>query len=203
MGTNKQELMAIHQSACRTLDEKVSAFYQKYGEHMQCKRGCSACCENALFRIRLVEAQAIWEAYQNAPIGTQTAILNNIAAPKEGHENDCPILIDGACSLYQARPALCRAYGSLIRLNGDISTCKLNFNEAPKKAALEVLEIEPFYDLLDELSQRIWAASPSAGQSSAPLFSIREFFTGKLAKTSPNTELPGQTVTESACNRHS
>lgn len=169
-----------YQQICATLDMQVSGLYRKFRPYMQCGKGCSSCCENARFHVRMVEAQALWDAYKEAPETTREAIGKNIAEPAPGRETDCPLLVEGSCSLYSARPALCRAYGALVSLKGEVSTCKLNFNNVPDGLKLDVLEIEPFYDVLDELSARIWQESGVSGTSAPPVFTIREFFSGKL-----------------------
>lgn len=178
--SNNDALMALQQQTYNTLDSKVSDFHQKFQPYMQCKNGCSSCCENAQFRIRIVEAQALWSAYQAASLESQAAIRQNINSPQAGKETDCPMLVNGSCSLYSARPTLCRGYGTLVQLKDEVSTCKLNFNQVPSDVKLDVLDIEPFYDVMDELSNRMWQQSDSSPSSAVPIFTIREFFTGKL-----------------------
>src|SRR5688572_8868351 len=108
--TDSDALMQIYRQACQTVDQQVAGLQEKFQSQMQCRRGCSSCCESVSFRIRAIEAQALWEGYQQASSDIQKAIRKNLQNPKAGHEQDCPVLIDGACGLYADRPALCRAY---------------------------------------------------------------------------------------------
>jgi Fe-S-cluster containining protein len=87
-------------------------------EQMKCGKGCSACC--LLQSVNELETEVIsrWLAGNPLPGG----------AGKEGY---CPFLRDDACSIYPARPLICRTHGLLVSdENGAVNrTCDLNFTE--------------------------------------------------------------------------
>lgn len=80
---------------------------------LDCKKGCGKCCEVAGTVQQLIateaEAIAIGKAAGREPILSAGRGLSGIlfgvqkAAP-------CPFLEDGACTVYDVRPAVCRAY---------------------------------------------------------------------------------------------
>lgn len=46
---------------------------------------------------------------------SSAAYLEAINAALENHSTPCPLLVDGRCSIHPARPAICRAYGRMMR----------------------------------------------------------------------------------------
>jgi uncharacterized protein len=172
------DVFEIFEYTIEKLDGQTRALQAEYREHMQCRVGCSACCQDG-FRIRYVEALHLLKGFIQASPETAQAILENLTNPTEENRQKCPMLVNGACGVYANRPSLCRAYGLMLQLKENISTCKLNFTELPEKQAMKVLDIAPYYVLLDDLSDRIWDQSPRAEVSTdaeAPNLSIRQFF---------------------------
>lgn len=127
------------------LDAAVSRSWSLAGAHLQCRAGCSACCE-ATFAI---SAQDVWRlrtGLEAAPPELARAIRERAAAVRreQGAEfpgnattgeltdnaewqewfferqrgRPCPVLNpeSGSCDLYAARPAACRTYGHLIQI---------------------------------------------------------------------------------------
>src|SRR5690606_18588291 len=110
---------------------------------------------------------------------TAAAIIANMQ--KEGMEGQtyCPILVDGVCSLYEYRPALCRAFGPVVKLEETYGTCELNFQNIEAIESLKALDLPPFYALLNDLSKMLWERNPqwhgeNGPDDDPPLFSIRE-----------------------------
>lgn len=164
------------------LTPQLQALTTEYAAHLQCGKGCFGCCRDG-FKIRVVEAMALWTAFaQVAPevrSRLQAQLLSE-AASNAGAGGACPVLLDGLCALYDSRPVLCRAFGLILSLNGETGTCELNFQTVePGHGPLKILTLDPYYDLLDELSQRLWtdcrALSPSLPET-PPLLSIRQYF---------------------------
>lgn len=101
-----------------------------------CPSGCSACCvENGLPRTSALEWELIHRYLQNLPEETLLQVIQqneawhrpqlnlflNEQARIENAETDqtlpafgcseCPCLIEGRCSIYPVRPAICRGFG--------------------------------------------------------------------------------------------
>ena len=112
---------------------------------VECERGCSYCCHLRV-EIRPHEAFALAHHVQtklgaDARARALARIERNLAriaglAP-QAHVRagiPCALLEDGACSVYEARPAACRKYYSVSR-----SVCRDAFNDtsAPLTGAIE------------------------------------------------------------------
>ncbi|MBY0449176.1 MAG: YkgJ family cysteine cluster protein [Cyanobacteria bacterium] len=108
------------------LDQLIAEAWELYKSQMQCKRGCFSCCENN-FHISLIEAHVLREAVAGLPADTREQIRVNIQDPNAPL---CPLLVDGACSIYESRPILCRIFGFPVSDGQSIATCELNFTEA-------------------------------------------------------------------------
>lgn len=151
--SSSNELFAPVTQVYAHLDNQVASLQQRYASHMQCKAGCSNCCIDG-FKVRLVEALVVWHALCQLPTETLATVLAKIQKPKTGDSlSQCPLLSDtGQCSVYNARPALCRAFGVLVKLEDTVATCDLNFTKLPTTPQLDVLDLVPYYAVLDELS---------------------------------------------------
>lgn len=143
-----------------TLNVHVERLSQRYQAHMACKKGCSFCCADR-FEISAVEALYLKAGFDQLPTETQVLIQKNLelGAGQAGSNEalpgqHCPMLVDGACSVYQHRPITCRAYGLLVSWQGQISTCSLNFNNL-QDTQLEVLAIDEYHEILNTLSHQL------------------------------------------------
>lgn len=122
-------------------------------QHLQCGKGCSFCCYG-LFEIGSGDVAVIADAVRALPAAKRKALIERaarivaetkhpdireISADEKEEFFDrtaaigCPALDrDGACTIYENRPIVCRTFGLPIRdaseYIGDI--CDLNFNEA-------------------------------------------------------------------------
>ncbi len=100
---------------------------------LACERGCNYCCHQRV-EVRPYEAfvmadhiHARMTAEQHAEVKVKLAAnLTRIAplAPLQHTQAGipCALLVDGACSVYDARPAACRKYYSL-----SVDTCRTAF----------------------------------------------------------------------------
>jgi uncharacterized protein len=52
---------------------------------------------------------------------------------REASEGECPMLVNGLCTIYESRPFICRSHGLPLLSMGDdgweLSHCELNFTE--------------------------------------------------------------------------
>lgn len=151
-----------------TLERQFSVLQQRYSHQMQCAQGCSGCCIDG-FKIRPAEALFLLEGFSKAPPAVVQQILDNLEKPQEASQvpgmSKCPLLINDACSLYTHRPALCRAFGVLLKLDETVSTCELNFQDPSDARYWEALDLRPYYDVLDELSTQVLQAAGQISES--------------------------------------
>lgn len=124
---------------------------------LQCRRGCNACCSH-LFEITPLEAAYITRHVQQLPAAERQRLHERAAAYKRAREKlldararelktqhiegklpvvglrlACPALgDDGACTIYEARPLICRKFGMPLynpRRPGVLGACELNFKD--------------------------------------------------------------------------
>lgn len=120
----------------RELLANVGAFHAlvraRYPTQVTCGAGCFSCCKTRLSVFPL-EAEAIRRG---------AAALGADVVPKlrERLENDsgplasyCAFLVEGACTIYEDRPLLCRIHGlpnaSTTYPPGIVDVCELNFTD--------------------------------------------------------------------------
>jgi Fe-S-cluster containining protein len=162
-----QLAMEIYAHALKQLESSVWGLQQEQQQYLQCKQGCSSCCTDA-FRIRYVEARILLDH-----ITPETR--QNLQKTSEQREGQCVFLVNQACSVYRDRPMLCRAYGLILKAADSVGTCPLNYQELVSTKGINILDMQPFYELLDELSTRLWQADFPDKDPEPPLLPIAEY----------------------------
>lgn len=108
------------------LDKKIDELLFDHSEHITCKRGCDLCCYS--FKVFPVEYFAIAAEFNL----NQNPDKDNAIEERER----CAFLQNGACTIYNHRPMICRTHGlPLLNMNEDgtdweLSFCELNFTHA-------------------------------------------------------------------------
>lgn len=132
----------------RIIDADVRSVVARYGEHIQCRPGCSECCGQT-FKVSEIEGALLREGLRGLPEAAQAEIVARARA--HGPGAPCPVLAEsGTCQLYEHRPRICRKYGIPLwnpERPHELATCRLNFGG--------VADLEP--DLIVE-PQAGWAA---------------------------------------------
>ena len=125
-------------SAIDSLIESLTEFAQRQNKRIDCKKGCEWCCHQPVFALDY-ELE-----YLNDFINRNfTQELKNVIKKRAVDKNNklgmlketdllnakfpCPLLENGACMAYSARPMACRIY-----LSGNVNSC-LNFYNYPQK----------------------------------------------------------------------
>jgi Fe-S-cluster containining protein len=123
----------------------------RFSDRMQCRRGCSMCC-GQMFAISAIEAAYVSRAVKALPAPRREALRGaardyvaaaarlgvartgddgeDSVAPRPGVRLTCPALVDDACSIYEARPLICRRWGIPLfdpRRPEALHACELNF----------------------------------------------------------------------------
>lgn len=142
-----------------TLQENASGFFDKiatkYSSSMKCAEGCSKCCFTDI-TIFEVEANRIKEWFQTLGPDEQDRLKKLWATPVT--EGACAFLYNDRCSIYEARPIICRTQGAPLFIQADnvLDYCPLNFKDGdpPKEDWLN----------LDRLNTLLSFAAKTAGE---------------------------------------
>lgn len=134
-------LLQEYFAARAKVDAAVDAIAERRAADLACAPGCSRCC---------VEGLSVWSVEAHA-IEVHLA-AQGLRAPPAPPEGSCAFLdAAGQCSIYEARPWVCRTHGLPLRLRepedagpprmppagrplpvlDDVQICALNFRERP------------------------------------------------------------------------
>ncbi|ALC17060.1 iron-sulfur cluster-binding oxidoreductase [Desulfuromonas soudanensis] len=132
---NYRHLVGRVDALCRRIEAA-------YGQHLACRKGCDSCCRHlSLFRV---EGVALARALAGQDPGLVTRIRER--ARKATPDGPCPLLEDGACLLYAARPMICRTHGlPLIFSEGEgrrVDFCPQNFQGLASLPASSVVDLD-------------------------------------------------------------
>ncbi|MGQ7869308.1 YkgJ family cysteine cluster protein [Sunxiuqinia sp. sy24] len=121
----KQQYKAIDQ-----LIDSISTVARQQDMPIHCQKGCSYCCHQAVF-ANSYELHYLGHLMQQALAKEEMKLIydkahskNKITSDLEekamlNYKSPCPLLTDGSCSVYEARPMACRIY-----LSTKLSTCR-------------------------------------------------------------------------------
>lgn len=132
---NYQLLLERVDALCRSIEEACTG-------QIVCHRGCDSCCRH--LRLFPVEAVALSEALRELPLPVRSRLRT--AAAGRSERDPCPLLADGACLLYAARPIICRTHGLplLTEVEGarSVDFCPRNFQGVERLPAAAVIDLE-------------------------------------------------------------
>jgi Fe-S-cluster containining protein len=136
------DVEALRRRTLKVLDAQlVDGVPSQSRARVACARGCAMCCH---LRVMATPAEVLGlAAYIRGSLDADglsalAARISETAARIRALPRDrvlatnvpCPLLVDGACSMYPARPLNCRAYHSL-----DVEACRVSF-EHPEDLSL-------------------------------------------------------------------
>ncbi len=94
----------------------------EHAAHFACRRGCTDCCQTER-TVTDVEFEALARAVAALDEPTRARLAEQVGG------DPCPLLLDGACSVYDERPLICRSHGLPLVMAGQHDVCPLNFTE--------------------------------------------------------------------------
>lgn len=131
--------------AIEELINSLSKLADKQDQPIQCKKGCDFCCHQPIYALdyemqflntfikenftKKEQKSAHSRANENLKILSKldkTEIMNS--------KLPCPLLVDGSCSAYEARPMACRIY-----LSTDVKSCQKFYKEPENKSNFPAL----------------------------------------------------------------
>ncbi len=171
--STRAELSATLVQLRRRVDAHFDAALARSPAAFQCGPGCESCC-HVRIGVFTVEAAPIRDALARLAT-TDPALRTRVRhqADDPEHAERCALLVDGRCSVYDARPLICRSHGLPIAAAdpGDpaaplrLDHCPLNFrDEAPPRAS--ILRLEAVNQPLSLLAT-LWSNTDAADRSPA------------------------------------
>lgn len=132
----------------------------KFPSEISCHAGCDACCRH--LSVFAVEAAALREALGR--LSGEDAARVREGAANTAPEDPCPLLQDGLCRLYEARPIICRTHGLPLLLQRDgencIDFCPENFQSLPSIPGSAVIDLERLNAVLATVNSLYLQAFP-------------------------------------------
>ncbi len=141
------------------VDKLTASLSSQYARHLVCRSGCSGCCHHHL-SVFAVEADAVRQAVDALPEPLRQRLAQQayemLEQEARGEPVACPMLVDDRCSIYAARPLICRTQGLPLLLEADdgeaeVDFCPLNFTAPDAVADLDEAHLVP----LDELNLKL------------------------------------------------
>ncbi len=135
-------------NSLKTLQHNAEEFFKKIQNHhslkMNCKEGCSKCCyvDLSVFEIESERVKAWFlELSDSKKSELKLKWKTNFSKMGENAKGEsqkaCDFLIDDSCSIYEARPLICRTQGAPLFFQEQnlFDVCPLNFadQEIPEK----------------------------------------------------------------------
>lgn len=157
--------LAEYDAVVEKVEAAIARSSSSSSDQLACRSGCDSCCTAGL-TVLPVEAAALRRFLNDQPPAFSPAFT-----PKG--QGFCAFLdVDGRCSVYAARPLLCRTHGLPLRLprndaeqrgglriiDDDVTVCALNFTTRSPTAA-ETLDAEAVMKLLVVVDRRFRAAT--------------------------------------------
>jgi Fe-S-cluster containining protein len=130
----------------RALQARVDLICQEiereFGTHLACHAGCDGCCRHiSLFPV---EAAALAAALDD--LHREQAEFIRARARGASSAAPCPLLENGRCLLYAARPIICRTHGlpllTLQEGERTIDFCPLNFRDLDSLPGEAVIDLD-------------------------------------------------------------
>ncbi len=130
---NEMKSIQLYKSLIEKLNAHELKLINKYGEYISCIKGCDQCC--ILESVFPIDAFAIYNAVESGEIDNET--LNFDETPRK-----CVFLNDGLCSIYSARPVICRTHGYPVLVDGKADFCPENFKDLKTIDSEFILDLE-------------------------------------------------------------
>ena len=130
---------------------------------LACTKGCDTCCRSLVQVNPLFALLAVHEARQTFPPDRLQALKDRT----EAGVPFCPFLFEGSCSIYAARPMVCRGYYSLnvdLCRQGDFCEKHLGYQGDQAHAAHQ------FMIFLFALEKRLESIEAEIGLRNEPVF---------------------------------
>ena len=152
--------LANYRQLIARVDELCSRIERRFAAAIACRPGCDRCCRHlSLFPV---EAYALARAAADLSPESRSRLLLRAAA---GADLPCPLLEEGRCLLYTARPIICRTHGLPLLLSDGgssrIDFCPDNFQGLETLPGEAVIRLDTLNEALAAVNAHFLASSAS------------------------------------------
>ena len=103
----------------KEFDEIINSLFENQKRYINCKKGCSKCCEKGDYPFSQLEFAYLTQGFLSLPPELKIKVQHNIRQyqterkyfKEERYEHQCPFLINGECRVYEYRGIVCRTFG--------------------------------------------------------------------------------------------
>jgi len=135
------ENLANYHSLLRRIEQHCGKITETFAEEITCRAGCSACCRH--LTLFPVEAANLVKAVDGLPAEIRSLLAGRVQWRESG---SCPLLLDDRCTVYSARPVICRTHGLplLTEFEGNrtVDCCPENFATVTSLPGSAVINLE-------------------------------------------------------------
>ncbi|MDY0162375.1 YkgJ family cysteine cluster protein [Desulfobotulus sp.] len=139
----KNPLFDNYRALVVRVEQRLEEIRRQAGPLMVCRKGCHGCCRH--ITVFSVEACILAEALAGLSEDRRRVIRSR--ARQADADGECPLLWEGACALYAARPIICRTHGYPLVIEDEegafVDCCPLNFSDNMTAAVSMALALEP------------------------------------------------------------
>ena len=149
-----------YQRLLAKIDEKFGEIAKRQSAHMRCGSGCSTCCMHGL-TITAIEATNIRERLREDEAMRKRVLAN----AGRGGPMGCEFLDEqGACTIYDVRPVVCRSHGVplVVKLDSSATTawrqyCPLNFEgvDVESLPELDTINLDTLNTILSLINRQL------------------------------------------------
>lgn len=169
----QMEAIRNYRNLVAKVDEFSHRITAEYGHVIYCRKGCDNCCRH--ISIFPVEAFSLAMALRQ----TSSAESSHIRELAHSAPPDiCPLLDNGACLLYQARPIICRTHGIPLLMADDrektLDFCPKNFIGISSFPSTAILNLDLLNSTFSAINRIFLASCDGIVWRSRDRFSIAE-----------------------------
>jgi Fe-S-cluster containining protein len=170
---NYPEILHNYCNLVARVDALCSRIAAENAACLACREGCDDCCRH--ISIFPVEAAALAMALRDLP-DKESARIQELARAATSHA--CPLLENGRCLLYAARPIICRTHGFPLLVDREeakeIDFCPKNFNGINSFPATVVIDLNCLNSTLAAIDAVFTTSSGFSPKSGRERLSIAE-----------------------------
>ena len=138
------------------IDQRCREILDRFENQINCVRGCKGNCCRIHLSISAVEAFRLSVALGAYPRHRRTKI--QASAARASTADPCPLLDQGACSMYADRLLLCRTHGLPMRHhyrgNPSVGCCQKNFRRQPSIPDDACIDLDRLNARLADINRR-------------------------------------------------
>ncbi len=127
------DIINNYRKLCAYCDSIWNRAREVYSNEIACRKGCGICCE--LRSVNQIEAYVIRSHITDNNTSVNDIDNNDVVVHNDNatvDDNACPFLRNQACTVYPARPIICRTHGMILRSSEfspsrQATSCPYNF----------------------------------------------------------------------------